>query len=68
MDSRGKRLGILIALSTIFIVMMAIMIVNFNQLIGKQKKGEEVISENVQQKIESDGKIEGADLSAFFKR
>ena len=67
MDSKGKKLGILIVLCVVLIVMMAIMLANFNQLIAKDKKGEDVVAEYAQKKIESDGKIEGADLSAFLR-
>ncbi|MDE7324399.1 MAG: glycoside hydrolase family 25 protein [Lachnospiraceae bacterium] len=69
MDSRGKRIGILIVLCALLVIMAAVAAANYNRLMGKDKKtsaagGTDSISGQL---IEADGKVHGADLSAFMK-
>lgn len=69
MDSKGKRIGILIVLCTMLVIMAAVAAVNYNRLMGKDKKTSAADStESIStQLIEADGKVHGADLSAFMK-
>ncbi len=69
MDSKGKRIGILIVLCTMLVIMAAVAAVNYNRLMGKDKKTSAAGStESIStQLIEADGKVHGADLSAFMK-
>lgn len=69
MDSKGKRIGILIVLCTALLVMAALAVVNYNQLMGKgsQVNSEDGSTENTGQTIETDGRVRGADLSAFLR-
>lgn len=69
MDSKGKKIGILFVLCAILVVMAAVVMVNYNRLMGKGSNT--AIGSNTDsvsnQIIESDGKVHGADLSAFMK-
>lgn len=71
MDSKGRKIGILIALSTILLVTTVVMIVNYKRLLEStsSKKAETSVSDNqnLNQTVEEDGKVVGADLSAFLK-
>lgn len=69
MDSKGKRIGILIVLCAMLVIMAAVAAVNYNRLMGKDKKTSVAGStESIStQLIEADGKVHGADLSAFMK-
>ena len=71
MDSKGRKIGVLIALSSIMLAPAAVMLVNYNQLVGNKssKKSDETVSadNDFQYEVETDGKIKGADLSAFLK-
>ena len=64
MDSKGKRIGILIVLCTMLVIMAAVAAVNYNRLMGKDKKTSAAGStESIStQLIEADGKVHGADL------
>ncbi|MBQ7943849.1 MAG: glycoside hydrolase family 25 protein [Lachnospiraceae bacterium] len=68
MDSKTKRLTALLLSLVILLVVGAIVLVNYQELIGnKGVNGEEsaVMFQNME--TEADGKVKGADLSAFLK-
>ncbi|MDE7476926.1 MAG: glycoside hydrolase family 25 protein [Lachnospiraceae bacterium] len=69
MDSKGKKIGILFVLCTLLVVMAAVVFVNYNRLMGKSSNP--AVGSNTDsasnQIIEADGKVHGADLSAFLK-
>lgn len=67
MDSKAKRISILIVLCALVVIMAAVVVVNFNQLMGKEKKKGQDVADSVEQGIEEDGKVSGADLSAFLR-
>jgi len=69
MDSKGKRFGILFVLCALLAVMAAVVFVNYNQLMGKDagSAADSSTSSVSNQIIEADGKVRGADLSAFMK-
>ena len=71
MDSKGKKIGILIALSTILLVTAVVMIVNYKSLLESTSSKSVQMStsdeQNFNQSVEADGKVVGADLSAFLK-
>ncbi|MDE6054402.1 MAG: glycoside hydrolase family 25 protein [Lachnospiraceae bacterium] len=69
MDSKGKKIGILFVLCSILAVMTAVVLVNYNQLMGKNSNpasgsNTDSVSHQI---IEADGRVHGADLSAFMK-
>lgn len=68
MDSKTKRLTVLLLSLVILLVVGAIVLVNYQELIGRKSvNGEEsaVMFQNME--TEADGKVKGADLSAFLK-
>ena len=69
MDSKGKKIGILIVLSAVLLATAAVMMVNYNQLMGNDKNKPAVAetASNTAQTVEADGRVKGADLSAFLK-
>lgn len=69
MDSKGKKIGILLVLCSLLVVMAAVAAANYNHLMGKGKKtsGEQDTVSASDQIIDPDGKVHGADLSAFMK-
>lgn len=69
MDSKGKKIGILFVLCFLLIVMAAVVFVNYNRLMGKSSAPAVNSSTDSasHQVIEADGKVHGADLSAFMK-
>ncbi|GFI21543.1 autolytic lysozyme [Lachnospiraceae bacterium] len=69
MDSKGKKIGILLVLCALLLVMAAVVLVNYNKLIGKSsgKVPDSSTDSGIKQIIEEDGKVHGADLSAFMK-
>ena len=69
MDSKGKKIGILIVLSAVLLATAAVMMVNYNQLMGNNKNKPAVAetASNTAQTVEADGRVKGADLSAFLK-
>ncbi|MDE6917913.1 MAG: glycoside hydrolase family 25 protein [Lachnospiraceae bacterium] len=68
MDSRGKKIGILLLLCTLLAVMGAVVLANYNRLMGKGTKPAASSAHSApRQIIEEDGKVHGADLSAFMK-
>lgn len=69
MDSKGKRIGILFALCILLAVMAAVVLMNYNRFVGKDARpaGSGSADSVSSQIIEADGKVHGADLSAFLK-
>ncbi|MDE5697977.1 MAG: glycoside hydrolase family 25 protein [Lachnospiraceae bacterium] len=68
MDSKGKKIGILFVLCALLAVMAAVVLANYNRLIGKGVSSTVSSADSVSsQIIEADGKVHGADLSAFMK-
>lgn len=69
MDSKGKKIGILIVLCAVLAVMAAVAAVNFNRLMGNGKKtsAADNTGDIAGGFIEEDGKVHGADLSAFMR-
>ncbi|MCM1182343.1 MAG: glycoside hydrolase family 25 protein [Roseburia sp.] len=69
MDSKGKRIGILLVLLAVMLVMAALVVVNFSRLKGRPRQP--VQEQNTQdytgRTIEADGRVRGADLSAFLR-
>lgn len=69
MDSKGKKIGILFVLCSLLAVMAAVVMVNYNRLVGKSSNS--AASSNADSDphpvIEADGKVHGADLSAFMR-
>lgn len=69
MDSKGKKIGILLVLCALLVVTAAVAVANYNRLMGnggKNASGQSADGAAVQT-IEPDGKVHGADLSAFMK-
>ncbi len=69
MDSKGKKIGILFVLCALLVVMAAVVMANYNRFLGKDTRavsgsGTDSVSSQI---IEADGKVHGADLSAFMK-
>lgn len=69
MDSKGKKIGILIVLCALLVIMATVAAVNYNRLMGNNKKAavESDTDSASGQLIEEDGRVHGADLSAFMK-
>ncbi|MBO5143973.1 MAG: glycoside hydrolase family 25 protein [Lachnospiraceae bacterium] len=69
MDSKGKRAAVLIVLCSLLAVMAGVAAVNYNRLMGNGKKEPDVqdTADVSSQVIEPDGKVHGADLSAFLR-
>ncbi len=69
MDSKGKKIGILLVLSAAMLVMAVLVVVNFNQLKGSPKKTAQDWNtvDYTKRTIEADGRVRGADLSAFLR-
>lgn len=69
MDSKGKRAAVLIVLCSLLAVMAGVAAVNYNRLMGNGKKEPDVqdTADVSGQVIEPDGKVHGADLSAFLR-
>lgn len=69
MDSKGKKIGMLLVLCALLTVAAAVALANYNRLTGKDTRaaaGRQTDSA-FNQIIEADGKVHGADLSAFMK-
>ncbi len=69
MDSKGKKIGILFVLCALLVVMAAVVMANYNRFLGKDTStvsgsATDSVSSQI---IEADGKVHGADLSAFMK-
>lgn len=68
MDSKGKKIGILLVLCAVLVVMAAVVVVNFNAFMGKGKPAANITaSEPSEQILEADGKVKGANLTAFLQ-
>lgn len=69
MDSKGKRIGILLVLSAGMLIMAALVVVNFNRLMGgtPQEEQDKDAQTYAGRTIEADGRVRGADLSAFLR-
>ena len=69
MDSKGKKIGILIVLCTLLVVMAAVVVVNYKRFMGGDSKAanEKGAMSASGQMIEPDGRVHGVDLSAFLK-
>lgn len=69
MDSKGKRIGILLVLSAVMLVMAALAVVNFKRLMGDtpQEEQDKDAQTYAGRTIEADGRVRGADLSAFLR-
>ncbi|MDE6919842.1 MAG: glycoside hydrolase family 25 protein [Lachnospiraceae bacterium] len=69
MDSKGKKFGILFVLCALLAVMAAVVMANYNRFLGKDTSAVSgSAADSVSgQIIEADGKVHGADLSAFMK-
>ena len=66
MDSKAKRTAVLIVLCAMTLAMAAVAAVNFKSFVGGGKNKDSA-SNVPQRKIEEDGKVSGADLSAFLR-
>lgn len=69
MDSKGKKIGILFVLCALLAVMAAVVLMNYSRLVGRDARpaaGGNTGSASGQI-IEADGKVHGADLSAFMR-
>ena len=69
MDSKGKKIAILLVLCSLVVIMAAVAAVNFNRLMGNGSKASNDHGTMAAsgQTIEEDGRVHGADLSAFLK-
>lgn len=69
MDSKGKKIAILLVLCSLVVIMAAVAAVNFNRLMGNGSKASNDNGTMAAsgQTIEEDGRVHGADLSAFLK-
>lgn len=68
MDSKGKKIGILLVLCAVLVVMAAVVVVNFNAFMGKGKPAANITApEPSGQILEADGKVKGANLTAFLQ-
>ncbi len=68
MDSKAKRIAIFIVLCSMVAVMAAVVAVNYQSFVGgsDKKNGVDKTNSSLPQ-IEEDGKVSGADLSAFLR-
>lgn len=69
MDSKGKKIGILFVLCSLLVVLAAVVLANYNKLMGKGSgpaAGSSADSGS-REIIEADGRVHGADLSAFMR-
>lgn len=68
MDSKGKRIAILLVLCSMVAVMAAVVAVNYRTFMGQNgKKKDSGMADATSPRIEDDGKVSGADLSAFLR-
>lgn len=69
MDSKGKKFGILLVLCALLAVMASVVFTNYNRLMGKSSSP--VMGSSMDEVsiplVEADGRVHGADLSAFMK-
>lgn len=69
MDSKGKKIGILFVLCSLLVVLAAVVLANYNKLMGKGSGSAAGSSADSGSReiIEADGRVHGADLSAFMR-
>lgn len=68
MDSKGRKIAILLVLCSLVAVMAVVAVMNYNSFIGGSKKtANDAAMDVTGQLIEEDGKVHGADLSAFLR-
>lgn len=69
MDSKGKKFGILMLLCVLLVLMAVMAVAGFNHMTGNDKKMTDAkqAAEVTGATVEADGKVHGADLSAFLK-
>ncbi len=68
MDSRAKKTALLIVLCSAIVIMAAVAAVNINELPDRSAKNSDAQqTASVSQVIEEDGRVSGADLSAFLR-
>lgn len=70
MDSRVKRLTIFGMISILLLIGVVIVFMNYDKFVEKKQTAAQVQNTQVEQQtaqLEGDGKVEGADLSAFLK-
>lgn len=69
MDSKVRRLTIFGMISVVLLIVVVVVFMNYDQLVGEQKAT--AVTQEVQEEqslqLEEDGKVKGADLSAFMK-
>lgn len=69
MDSKGKKFGILLVLCALLAAMASVVFTNYNRLMGKSSSP--VMGSSMDEVsiplVEADGRVHGADLSAFMK-
>lgn len=68
MDSRAKKTALLIVICSAIVIMAAVAAVNINELPDRSAKNSDAQqTASVSQVIEEDGRVSGADLSAFLR-
>lgn len=69
MDSKGKKIGILFVLCSLLVVLAAVVLANYNKLMGKgsDPAAGSSADSGSREIIEADGRVHGADLSAFMR-
>jgi GH25 family lysozyme M1 (1,4-beta-N-acetylmuramidase) len=65
MDSKLKKVGLFIALIALLVLMVFAVVVNYNKLMSDNTT-KDTLESTKKQYIEADGKLSGADLSAFL--
>jgi GH25 family lysozyme M1 (1,4-beta-N-acetylmuramidase) len=66
MDSKFKKFGLFVVLIALVVLMGYAVVVNFNKLKSDNSTNDEALDAD-KQYIEEDGKVHGADLSAFLR-
>jgi GH25 family lysozyme M1 (1,4-beta-N-acetylmuramidase) len=66
MDSKLKKVGLFVVLIALLVLMGVAVVVNFKKLMSSDNNTKEVSEISIKQYIEADGKVSGADLSAFL--
>lgn len=69
MDSKGKKIGILFVLCSLLVVLAAVVLANYNKFMGKgsDPAAGSSADSGSREIIEADGRVHGADLSAFMR-
>jgi GH25 family lysozyme M1 (1,4-beta-N-acetylmuramidase) len=66
MDSKFKKIGLFVVLIALLVLMVYAVVVNFNKLWSDNSNTNDDTDNVEEQYIEEDGKVHGADLSAFL--